>query len=120
MLRTAKAAVSCSTPTLNHPRVVGSLHLSDLAVDVQKVKRNTVFDEGRVRGRIVAAADGIAVLSGYRRAAAMPAWRVASGIRKSGVRVEQVLYYHRAVACQIVSSPVKAEREVDGGGFNKL
>lgn len=28
-------------------------------------------------------------------------------VRKAGVKVEQVQYYHRAVACQIVSSPAK-------------
>src|SRR5579863_9724163 len=34
-------------------------------------------------------------------------------VRKGGVKVEQVQYYHRAVACQIISSPVKAVLAVE-------
>ena len=51
--------------------------------------------------------DGIEVLSSYSRCwDACLERRVP--VRKGGVKVEQVQYYHRAVACQIVSSPVKA------------
>jgi hypothetical protein len=82
--------------------------LEGMLVDVNRtLKRNKAFDDGRVRGRIVAAVDGIEVLSSYSRCCdACLERRVSS--RKGGVKVEQVQYYHRAVACQIVSSPVKA------------
>ena len=70
------------------------------------LKRNKALDEGRVQGRIVAALDGVEVLSSYSRCCdSCLERRVAC--RKDGVKVEQVQYYHRAVGCQIVSSPVK-------------
>ena len=71
------------------------------------LKRNKAFDEGRVQGHIVAAVDGIEVLSSYSRCCDACLERRVS-VRKGGVKVEQIQYYHRAVACQIVSSPVKA------------
>ena len=37
---------------------------------------------------------------------ANPAW-TRVWVRKGGVKVEQVQYYHRAVGCQIVTGPVK-------------
>jgi len=82
--------------------------LEAMLVDVNRtLKRNKVFDEGRVQGCIVAAVDGIEILSSYSRCCdACLERRVA--VRKGGVKVEQLQYYHRAVACQIVSSPVKA------------
>jgi hypothetical protein len=52
------------------------------------LKRNKVLDTGRAQGRTCL----------ERR---VP-------LRKAAVKVEQVRYYHRAVACQIVSSPVRA------------
>ena len=59
-----------------------------------------------MQGRIVAALDGVEVLSSYSRCCdSCLERRVAS--RKGGVKVEQVQYYHRAVGCQIISSPVK-------------
>jgi Transposase DDE domain len=59
-----------------------------------------------VQGRIVAAVDGVEVLSSYSRCCdSCLERRVCS--RQGGVKVEQVQYYHRAVGCQIVSSPVK-------------
>lgn len=82
--------------------------LEAMLVDVNRtLKRNKVFDEGRVQGRIVAALDGIEVLSSYSRCCDACLERRV-WVRKGGVKVEQVQYYHRAVACQIVSSPVKA------------
>ena len=82
--------------------------LEAMLVNINRtLKRNKVFDEGRVQGRIVAAVDGIEVLSSYSRCCdACLERRVAT--RQGGVKREQVQYYHRAVACQIVSSPVKA------------
>jgi hypothetical protein len=82
--------------------------LEAMLVDANRtLKRNKVFAEGRVQGRIVAALDGIEVLSSYSRCCDACLQRRVP-VRKGGVKVEQVQYYHRAVACQIVSSPVKA------------
>ena len=71
------------------------------------LKRNKAFDAGRVQGRIVAALDGIEVLSSYSRCCDSCLERRVA-VRKNGVRTEQLQYYHSAVGCQIVSSPVKA------------
>jgi hypothetical protein len=71
------------------------------------LKRSKAFDEGRVQGRIVAALDGVEVLSSYSRCCDSCLERRVSS-RQGGVKVEQVQYYHRAVGCQIVSSPVKS------------
>jgi len=76
------------------------------------LKRNKVLDEGRVQGRIVAALDGIEVLSSYSRCCDDCLERRVS-VRQNGSKVEQLQYYHRAVACQIVSSPVKAVLAVE-------
>lgn len=82
--------------------------LEAMLVNVNRtLKRNKVFEEGRVQGCIVAALDGIEVLSSYSRCCDACLERRVS-VRKGGVKVEQVQYYHRAVACQIISSPVKA------------
>ena len=71
------------------------------------LKRNKAFDAGRVQGRIVAALDGVEVLSSYSRCCdSCLERRVAS--RRGGVKVERLQYYHRAVGCQIVSGPVKS------------
>jgi len=82
--------------------------LERMLVDVNRtLKRNKAFDDGRVQGRIVAALDGIEVLSSYSRCCdACLERRVC--LRQGGIKVERLQYYHRAVACQIVSSPVKA------------
>src|SRR6266853_58599 len=81
--------------------------LEALLVQVnRKLKRNKVFEAGRVQGRIVAALDGIEVLSSYSRCCDACLERRVP-VRKAGVKVEQVQYYHRAVGCQIVSSPTK-------------
>jgi hypothetical protein len=51
--------------------------LEDMLVQVNRtLKRNKVFDPGRVQGHIVAALDGIEVLSSYSRCC--DAWNVAS------------------------------------------
>ena len=82
--------------------------LTQTLVQINRIlKRNKVLDTGRVQGRIVAALDGIEVLSSYSRCCDACLERRVS-LRRAGVKVEQVQYYHRAVACQIVSSPVKA------------
>jgi len=87
--------------------------LEGMLVNINRtLKRNKVFDDGRVQGRIVAALDGIEVLSSYSRCCdACLERRVA--MRQGGVKIERVQYFHRAVACQIVSSPVKAVLAVE-------
>ncbi len=70
------------------------------------LKRNKALDAGRVQGRIVAALDGIEVLSSYSRCCDSCLQRRVF-LRQAGVKTEQVQYYHRAVGCQIVSSPLK-------------
>jgi Transposase DDE domain len=70
------------------------------------LKRNKALDQGRVQNRIVAAVDGIEVLSSYSRCCDSCLQRRVV-IRKGGVKTEHLQYYHRAVGCQIVSSPCK-------------
>lgn len=70
------------------------------------LKRNKVFDADRVQGRIVAALDGIEVLSSYSRHCDCCLERRVT-VKKAGVEVEQIQYYHRAVGCQIISGPVQ-------------
>lgn len=73
----------------------------------RQLKRNKVFDQGRCQGHIVAALDGIEVLSSYSRCCDSCLERRILSKDRDGNEVEQIQYYHRAVACQIVSSPVK-------------
>jgi hypothetical protein len=70
------------------------------------LKRNKVFDANRVEGRVVAALDGIEVLSSYSRHCDSCLERRVM-VKKAGVKVEQIQYYHRAVGCQMISGPVK-------------
>ena len=81
--------------------------LERMLVQVNRtLKRNKALDTGRVQGRIVAALDGIEVLSSYSGCCdACLERRVFA--RQAGVKVERVQYYHRAVGCQMVSSPAK-------------
>jgi hypothetical protein len=81
--------------------------LDQMLTDINRtLKRNKVFDADRVQGCIVAALDGIEVLSSYsRHCDSCLERRVA--VRKAGARVEQIQYYHRAVGCQIINGPVK-------------
>jgi hypothetical protein len=81
--------------------------LEQMLVQINRtLKRNKALDAGRVQGRIVAALDGIEVLSSYSRCCDSCLQRRVS-VRKDGVKTEQVQYYHRAVGCQIISSPCK-------------
>ena len=70
------------------------------------LKRNKALDAGGVRGRIVAALNGIEVLSSYSRCCDSCLERRVLA-RQAGLKTEQLQYYHRAVGCQIVSSPAK-------------
>lgn len=78
-----------------------------LAQSNRTLKRGKAFEEGRVQGRIVAALDGVEVLSSYSRCCDSCLERRVTS-RQGGMKVEQVQYYHRAVGCQIISSPVKS------------
>lgn len=74
----------------------------------QQMKRNKVFSQGLVAGRIVAALDGVEILSSHSRCCEFCLERTVREKTKEGERVERIQYYHRAVGCQIVSSPVKS------------
>jgi Transposase DDE domain len=82
--------------------------LETMLVQVNRtLKRNKVFDVGKVQGRIVAALDGVEVVSSYSRCCELCLQRRVKR-RQNGINTEQLQYYHRAVGCQIVSSPVKS------------
>lgn len=82
--------------------------LERMLVDInRRLKRNKVFEAGQCQGRIVAALDGIEVLSSYSRCCESCLERHVTGKDKDGQPVEQIQYYHRAVGCQILSSEVK-------------
>lgn len=73
----------------------------------QKLKRNKAFDPGRVGGRIVAALDGLEILSSYHRCCEFCLERQVPHLDPDGQTVYQTHYYHRVVGCQVISSPVK-------------
>ncbi len=83
--------------------------LEEMLVQVnRRLKRNKAFHPGRVQGRIVAALDGIEVLSSYSRCCEFCLQRRVRTQDRQGNPLEQIQYYHRAVGCQIVSAPVKS------------
>jgi hypothetical protein len=101
----AASAMTCLRYSLCGFDLIG---LEEMLVQVNRtLKRSKALDEGRVQGRIVAAWDGVEVLSSYSRCCDSCLERRVSS-RQGGVKIEQVQYYHRAVGCQIVSSPVKS------------
>ena len=73
----------------------------------RRLKRNKALDPGRVQGRVVAALDGIEVLSSFSRCCEFCLQRRIVSQNEQGQPVEQTQYYHRLVGCQIVSSPLK-------------
>ena len=82
--------------------------LEAMLVDVnRRLKRGKAFDEGRVQGRLVAALDGIEVLSSFSRHCDSCLERRVTLKDQAGRKIEQTQYYHRAVGCQMVHSPVK-------------
>jgi hypothetical protein len=82
--------------------------LEAMLVDVnRRLKRGKVFDEARVQGRLVAAVDGIEVLSSYSRRCENCLQRRVIRKDQAGRKVEEIQYYHRAVGCQMVHSRVK-------------
>ena len=82
--------------------------LQAMLVDVnRRLKRGKAFDEGRVQGRLVAALDGIEVLSSFSRRCDSCLERRVILKDQAGRKIEQTQYYHRAVGCQMIHSPVK-------------
>lgn len=82
--------------------------LEAMLVDVnRRLKRGKAFDEGRVQGRLIAALDGIEVLSSFSRRCDSCLERRVTLKDQAGRKIEQTQYYHRAVGCQMVHSPVK-------------
>lgn len=82
--------------------------LEAMLVDVnRRLKRGKAFDQGRVQGRLVAALDGIEVLSSFSRRCEQCLERRVFKKDQAGRKIEETQYYHRAVGCQMVHSPVK-------------
>jgi hypothetical protein len=82
--------------------------LEQMVVEInRRLKRNKTLDAGRVQGRVVAALDGIEVLSSFSRCCEFCLQRRIVCPNDQGHPVEQIQYYHRLVGCQIVSSPSK-------------
>lgn len=74
----------------------------------RRLKRRKALDAGRVEGRLVAALDGVEVLSSFsRHCESCLQRRVTLKDAASGQTVERLQYYHRLVGCQIINSPVK-------------
>jgi hypothetical protein len=71
------------------------------------LKRNKALDPGRVQGRMVAALDGIEVLSSYSRCCDSCLERTVPYVQPDGSMKERTQYYHQVVGCQVVSSPMK-------------
>jgi Transposase DDE domain len=82
--------------------------LETMLVEVnRRFKRGKVLDPGRVQGRLVAALDDIEVLSSFSRHCECCLERRVTRKDQAGRKIEETQYYHRAVGCQIVHSPVK-------------
>jgi hypothetical protein len=82
--------------------------LERMLVEVnRRLKRNKALDPGRLQGRRVAALDGIEILSSQSRCCEFCLQRRVSGLDAQGQAGESIQYYHRAVGCQLISSPVK-------------
>jgi hypothetical protein len=83
--------------------------LESMLVQVnRRLKRSKAFDAARVQGRLVAALDGIEVLSSFSRRCEDCLERRVTIKDQAGRKVEQTQYYHRAVGCQMIHSPVKS------------
>jgi len=83
--------------------------LEGMLVDVnRRLKRSKAFDAGRVQGHLIAALDGIEVLSSFSRRCDHCLERRVTAKDQAGRKTEQIQYYHRAVGCQMIHSPVKS------------
>ena len=88
--------------------------LQAMLVDVnRRLKRSKAFDPGRVQGCLVAALDGIEVLSSYSRRCEDCLERRVMRKDPAGRKIEETQYYHRAVGCQMVHSPVKPFLDIE-------
>lgn len=88
--------------------------LQSMLVDVnRRLKRGKAFDEGRAQGRLVAALDGIEVLSSYSRRCESCLERRVTKKDQAGRKIEETQYYHRAVGCQMIHSPVKPFLDIE-------
>jgi hypothetical protein len=82
--------------------------LEAMLVDINcRLKRGKAFDQGRLQGRLVAALDGIEVLSSFSRCCEYCLQRRVIRKDQAGRKIEETQYYHRAVGCQMIHSPVK-------------
>jgi hypothetical protein len=82
--------------------------LEQMLVNInRRLKRNKALAPGRVQGRVVAALDGIEVLSSFSRCCEFCLQRRVVSQDQQGQPIEQIQYYHRLVGCQVLSSPVK-------------
>lgn len=82
--------------------------LEDMLVSInRRLKRSKALDPGRIQGRLVAALDGVEVLSSFSRCCESCLQRRVSRKDQAGRKFEQIQYYHRAVGCQLIHSPVK-------------
>lgn len=83
--------------------------LEAMLVDInRRLKRGKAFDEGRVQGHLVAALDGIEVLSSFSRCCDACLERRVERKNQAGQKIWETQYYHRAVGCQMIHSPVKS------------
>lgn len=68
--------------------------LETMLVDInRRLKRSKAFDEGRVQGRLVAALDGIEILSSFSRHCDQCLERRVSMKDQAGRKIEQTQYY---------------------------
>ena len=82
--------------------------LEAMLVDInRRLKRGKAFEEGQVQGRLLAALDGIEVLSSFSRRCDSCLQRRVIKKDQAGRKIEETQYYHRAVGCQMIQSPVK-------------
>jgi len=82
--------------------------LEAMLVDVnRRLKRSKALEEGKVQGRLVAALDGIEVLSSFSRHCDSCLERRVSRKDHAGRKIEETQYYHRAVGCQMVHGAIK-------------
>jgi hypothetical protein len=81
--------------------------LHGIFAEHSRFKRSKVFDPDRVEGRLVAALDGVAVLSSFSRPCESCLERRVRRQDQAGRKIEEIQYYHRAVGCQMIHSPVQ-------------
>src|SRR5258708_34541221 len=79
-----------------------------MLVDInRRLKRGKAFEEGQVQGRLLAALDGIEVLSSFGRRCDSCMQRRVIKKDQDGRKIEETQYHHRRVGCPMIHSPVK-------------